>query len=118
MSQFSLTKLLVVLAMLLSIAGGPALALANRCPGTGKVGIATSACCNMPCCAGKMKQPAQEQRAPIGQRGGQELSEAVTAAPFAVLYTIAPADVKRPPIALFADGHAPEPLAASCIQLI
>jgi hypothetical protein len=59
-----------------------------------------------------------EQPAPVQQRVGQELAAALTAAPFAVLYTLRPVEVKRAPRALFADRHSPEPRAASCIQLI
>jgi hypothetical protein len=63
------------------------------------------------------KQPAPRP-APIPQRIGQDLAAAVTAAPFSVLFTIAPSEARRAPRALFADRHSPEPLAAGCIRLI
>jgi len=75
-------------------------------------------CCHMACCAVKEKQPAEEKPAPVQQRVGQELAAAVTAAPFALLFTCAPTEARQAPRGVFADGHAPKPLAASCIRLI
>ncbi len=118
MRRFPVTSLLVVFAMLMSIAGGPVVvASANACGGAR---VCSTACCchDMACCAVKGKQPAHEQPAPVQQRVGQDLAGTLTAAPFSVLYTFAPTEAKRAPRALFADGHAPDPLAASCIQLI
>jgi hypothetical protein len=119
MRRFPVTSLLVVLAMLISIAGGPVVvASANACGGAKKV-CSTACCCHdMACCAVKGKQPAQEQPAPVQQRVGQDLALTFAATPFSVLYTFAPTEAKRAPRKLLADGHAPDPLAASCIQLI
>ena len=117
MNRFPMTRLLVVLAMLLSIAGGPLIASGNGCAGSGTVCANRSCCQGMACCA-KGKQPAGEQRTPVQQQVGREIAAAVTATPFSVLFTLGPTEAKRAPRALFAAGHAPEPLAASCIWLI
>jgi len=114
MNRISIPKLLVVLAMLFSIASGPVVASGSWCKGV----TASCPCCNMPCCAMHKNVPAQEKPAPVQQGAGQELAAAITSAPFSVLYTFSPTEPKRAPRALFADGHAPEPLSASCIQLI
>jgi hypothetical protein len=119
MRRFPGTSLLVVLAMLISIAGGPVVvASANACGGAKKVCSTACRCHDMACCAVKGKQPAPEQPAPVQQRVGQDLAVTLTTVPFSVLYTFAPTEAKRAPRALFAEGHAPDPLAASCIQLI
>ena len=112
-----MTKLLVALAMLLSIASGPAFASGYGCGENVKC-AAKQMGCQMACCAAKEKQPAQETPAPVGQRVGQEVAAAVMTAPFSVLFRLEPTEARRAPRALFADGHAPEPLAASCIRLI
>ena len=117
MSRFLVTKLLVVLAMLLSIAGGPAVASRSECTGSLKICVMKNCPAGMKCCAAREKQPA-EKPAPVQQRVGREIATTVTAAPFSVLYAFGPAEVKRAPRALFANGHAPEPRVASCIQLI
>lgn len=119
MNRLNMTKLAVMLAMLLSIAGGPAIAFASGpgCTPAAMVGTQRD-CCHMPCCAVKEKQPAEEKPAPVQQQVGQELAAAVTAAPFILLFTCEPAEARRAPRELFAAGHAPEPLSASCIQLI
>ena len=72
----------------------------------------------MACCAKSGNEPGQEQPAPVQQQAGRELAAAIAAAPFSLLFTIEPAEVPRAPRALFADGHSPAPLAASCIWLI
>jgi hypothetical protein len=118
MNRFQMTRLLVVLAMLLSIAGGPRIASGNGCGGSGKVCANMSCCHGMACCAVKEKQPAGEQRTPVQQQVGRDIGAAVTTTPFSVLFTFGPTEAKRAPRALFAAGHAPEPLAASCIWLI
>jgi hypothetical protein len=116
MTRHLMTRLLVVLAMLLSIAGGPA--VASRAGGAGKAKCCAMKCCGKgaECCAMKGKQPAQEQ--PVRQQVGRELAATVTAAPFTVLFTFRPAEPKRAPRALLAAGHAPAPLAAGCVWLI
>ena len=118
MSRFLVTKLLVVLAMLLSIVGGPAVASSGGCVGTVKVCAKKCCCGGMGCCAMKDKQPAEQKPAPVQQQVGQDLATAVTAAPFSLLFTFAPTEAKRVPRAFFAEGHAPGPLAVSCIRLI
>ena len=118
MIRFPVTRMLVVLAMLLSIAGGPFVASGSGC--SKGANVCSSACCchDMACCAAKGKQPAEELPAPVQRQVGQELAAAVTATPFSVLFAFGPTEAKRAPRALFADGHSPEPLAASCIWLI
>ena len=119
MNRFPLTKLLVVLAMLLSIAGGPVVASSGRFATSAKVCAMKQCCCHGPaCCAMKAKQPAEQQPAPVQHRVGQDLAAAVAAAPFSLLFTFGPTEAKRAPRASFADWHAPGPLAASCIRLI
>ena len=118
MNRFPVTKLLVVLAMLLSIAGGPALASPGGCPGTGKVCAQKCCCETMPCCAMNGAQPARDQPAPVQQQVGHDLGAAIIAAPFSLLFTFAPNEAKRAPRAFFAGGHSPAPLLASCIRLI
>jgi len=113
MNRSRLTKLLAILAMLMSIAGGPAVASTSGCAASGKVHAQMSCCKQMACCAAREKQPA-----PVQQRVGQDLSAAVTAAPFSLLFTFEPTEPKRAPRSSIANGHAPEPLAASCIRLI
>ena len=61
----------------------------------------------------KKKQPA-----PVQRQVGLDLANAFTAAPFSLLFTFEPAEARRAPHTLFADWHAPAPLAASCIRLI
>jgi hypothetical protein len=108
-------RLMVVLAMLFSIAGGPVVASS----GMAETGCVKKNCCrHMACCAMQKGQPAQEKPAPLAQRVGQEIAATVLNAPFSVLFTWAPAEVKRAPRELFAGGHGPEPRSASCIQLI
>lgn len=119
MTRLLAAKLLIVLAMLLSMAGGPVVASEGCCGGSAAKAVAGTCCqCHMPCCAMDRKQPAPEKPAPVQPRVGQELAAAVLTAPFSVLFTFAPTEARRAPRALFADGHAPEPLAVNCIQLI
>jgi hypothetical protein len=119
MNRIPIMKLLVVLVVLLSIAGGPAVAVTPDKGSSGAAKVcAKRICCHMPCCAVKEKQPAEEKPAPVQGRVGQELAAAVTSAPFALLFTCAPTEARRAPRGVFADGYPPEPLAISCIQLI
>ena len=114
----ALTKLCLVLVMLFSIAGGPAAVSSGSCAvTTGDCArCAEKASCHMACCCQKL--PVDEKSAPAPRPAGQE-SAVIASAPFTVLFKIAPVAVKRAPRALLAAaGHAPEPLAASCIQLI
>lgn len=116
MPVIHVTKLWVVLAMLLSIACGPAAASRSGC--CAAKDAPKSCCCGMACCIQHGRQPAQDQPVPVQQRVGQELSAALTAVPFSVLFTCVPVEPVRAPRELFAGGHSPEPLAASCIWLI
>jgi hypothetical protein len=72
----------------------------------------------MACCVAKSNQPAEEKSAPAPQRAGPELAQAITAVPFRVLFVLPPVEAEHAPVALAAEGHSPEPLAVSCIQLI
>jgi hypothetical protein len=118
MSRFQITRFIAVLAMLLSIAGGQFVEASSTCAGTGKVCVKCCCCQGMACCGAAEKQPPQKRPAPVQQRVGQELAAAVLDTPFSVLFTIAPAEARRAPRALFADRHSPAPLAAGCIRLI
>ena len=122
MREIHVTKLWVVLAMLLSIARGPTVASISGCCAAKNAAMprccGMACCCGMPCCAQHGRQPAQDQPAPVQRRVGQELSAALTAVPFSVLFTCVPVEPVRAPRELFAGGHAPEPLAAGCIRLI
>jgi len=119
MDPSRITKLLAVLAMLLSIAAGPSIASrGGRCQTAAK--SCAKACCDQqqPCCAAGGKRSGEEQPAPVQQRVGQDLSAAVVAKTVTVWFTLRPVETERAHGRLVAGGHAPEPLAASCIRLI
>jgi hypothetical protein len=108
-----MTRLLAVLAMLLSIAAGPVAESAGGCVGCAKACAMKCCCHGMACCARKEKEPA-----PVQQKVGRELAAALAEVRFDVLFTLVPAEARRAPRALFADRHSPEPLSAGCIRLI
>jgi hypothetical protein len=111
-------KLLTVLAMLLSLAAGPSIAAKTACASKGCEEVKSCCAQHAPCCAMGEKRSGEEQPAPVQQRVGQDLSAAVMAKTVIVWFTLRPAETGRAPRLLVAGGHAPEPLAASCIRLI
>jgi len=112
-----MTKLAVMLAMLLSIAGGPAVASMGGETGRGRV-ICKCCSCKMACCVAKDSGRASELPAPVGHQMGTEVAEGVLTTRFAVLFAVGPTEARRAHGELFVDRHGPEGLAVSCIRLI
>jgi len=117
MHRILVMKVVVVLAMLLSVAWGPVFGAQGGCANGAKV--CAKGCCQRgeaPCCAVKGK--AQERPAPVQQRVGQDLTMAVGVMPSLVLFTLARPEVKQAPRELLGHEHSLAPLVASCIRLI
>jgi hypothetical protein len=120
MNRFSMAKLLVVLAMLLSIVTGPAAAMVSisgPCPAASTPALKAH-CCTMPCCAARSKNAPEEKPAPVPQRTGQELAATLASAPFSLLFTLAPTEPRPVSVSAISAAHSPEPLRAGCILVI
>ncbi len=115
MNRMGAMKLLVMLAMLLSIAGGPAVASAGGEMGKARV-VCKCGCCGAGCCAVGEKGTAREMPAPVGQQVGAEVAAAVLTTRFEILYVVAPTVARE--VDVKAVWHGPAPLAVSCARLI
>ena len=111
-------SVLMVFLLIATVATQPLLAIPASCQMPGKCPTASCAkCCAVtPCCAPSDQQQSSPLTAVVKSTG--DFVPAIMAQPVAVPLPVV-RHIQYPKIArLFADAHAPSPLALNCIQLI
>ena len=109
---------LVILLLMVATAAQPLLAIPASCQMPGKCPTVSCAqCCAVnPCCAPSDQQQSSPLAAVVKSTG--DFVPAIMAPPVAAPLPVL-RHIQYPKIArLFADAHAPSPLALNCIQLI